>query len=286
MSLGTAMTPDPALVAVAKEVCDQRGLVLGDMVGEGAFKQTFRASDPGGGDPLALKVFRQQGSPRTEREFDAMLRCDHPNIVSLVALDRLEVNGQTSTYCLEEFLSGGTLGQRLSHGLLSRVELVDLAGALSRAVEHIADQSLVHRDIKPDNIMFRGDGVTPVVVDFGIVRDLVRSPLTRSWVLQGPGTPFFAAPEQLTNQRELIDWRTDQFALGVTLFMCRYGYHPYGAPGQPPEQVIPLVVDRRGISQEAKASIDGDALTILSRMIKPWPVERFRRPPDLIAGWS
>lgn len=279
------MPPDPTLVAVARSICDERELQLGAMVGEGAFKQTFRVETEDG-DALALKVFRRSGSsPRTEREFQAMRRCEHPNIVSLLALDTAAVGEDSVVYCLEEFLPGGTLGARTGSAVLSRAEIVDLGESLIDALGHIASLSLVHRDIKPENILFRSDD-TPVVVDFGIVRDLVRSPLTASWVLQGPGTPFFAAPEQLNNERALIDWRADQFSLGVTLFLSRFGFHPYGAPGSAPDEVIPAVSERRGITADADTCVDDDGLPVLRTMLQPWPVGRVRRPGELLELWT
>jgi len=86
---------------------------------------------------------------------------------------------------------------------------------------------LVHRDIKPANIMFKEGLETPVLVDFGIVRDLAATSLTQTWSPIGPGTPFFASPEQLNNEKHLIDWRSDQFSLGVTLYFARTARHPY-----------------------------------------------------------
>ena len=280
------MSAEPVLAPIAEAICNSKGYVRGEMVGEGAFKQTFIVTDADGHEH-ALKVFRRAGaSPRTEREFAAMMTCDHPHIAKLVEINRIEVGGRPFIYSVEDYLSGGTLAKRLEGGLFDRSDLLSLGSDLISAVSHIASHSLVHRDIKPENILFRSDGRTSVVVDFGIVRDLVRSPLTKSWVLQGPGTPYFASPEQLNNDREMIDWRADQFALGVTLFLTRFGYHPYGGPRQAPDEVIAHVAERRGPSHEALSSMETDRLPALAGMIGAWPVERFRRPSDLERAWA
>ncbi len=134
-----------------------------------------------------------------------MQRCSHPNIGRLSAIAEFYHEGAQYLLSGEEFLPGGTLTSRLRRDLLSGPETRDIGGQLVSAIAHIASHDLVHRDIKPDNILFRADGVTPVIVDFGLVRDLVRTSLTQTWLMRGPGTPFFAPSEQLRNEKALID---------------------------------------------------------------------------------
>ncbi|MCH7565997.1 MAG: protein kinase, partial [Gemmatimonadetes bacterium] len=182
--------PDDLLRQAAVSFCVSEDLRFGELVGQGAFKQTFKVFGPDE-TTLALKVHRPGASPeRTEREIEAMELCDHPNIGRLHQVSTIEVRAQSYVVTLEEFLGGGTLSDRVERsGLVTAVQLVALGAPLIDALQHIADHSLVHRDIKPENILFREDGVTPVIVDFGLVRALERSPLTRSWIIQGPGTP-------------------------------------------------------------------------------------------------
>jgi len=152
-------------------------------------------------------------------------------------------------------------------------------------VRHIAAIGLVHRDLKPDNILFREDAVTPVIVDFGLVRDLTDTSLTESWFLRGPGTPFFAPPEQLRNEKAMIDWRADQFSLGVLLAISLFGLHPYQEEGAPSQQAVERVAQRVAqpdwfLKAARKANLD-----VLVKMTAPWPVERFRTPGDLCEAW-
>jgi serine/threonine protein kinase len=200
---------------VAREVCTERDLSFGELVGSGAFKHTFRAT-AADGSYLALKIYKST-SARDAREVSALKRCNHSSIARLLDVGARVSNGTSYAYSLEEFLDGGTLTRRLAAGILDGKRLLDLGTPLISAVGHIADLGLVHRDLKPDNIMFRGADGPPVVVDFGLVRDLGEESLTKTWAGRGPGSPFFAAPEQLNNDKHLIDWRTDQFGLGVVL---------------------------------------------------------------------
>jgi serine/threonine protein kinase len=273
------------LEAAARQTCVDRCLAFNGHVGGGAFKETYRVVD--GGQAYALKIYRP-GFPaeRSQRELDAMQRCSHPGIAKLIALATLQFQGNTVLYSIEEFIPGGTLSQRLRHSLLSTTETLDLAADLIDAVGHIASQNLVHRDLKPDNIMFREDGATPVIVDFGIVRDLSDSSLTGSWLATGPGTPFFSPPEQLRNDKNLIDWRSDQFSLGVVLSLCCLGFHPYAEQGASDAEVVQRVADRQPQPDRFRIAATQAGLPALIKMTESWPVERFRTPALLAEGWA
>jgi serine/threonine protein kinase len=187
---------------------------------------------------------------------------------------------------LEEFLDGGTLADKLVADRMDTSDVVRIGGALISAVEHMASLGLVHRDLKPANIMFRADGTTPVVVDFGIVRDLSQPSLTQGWLNMGPGTPYYAAPEQLLNQKELIDWRTDQFALGVLLAESALGVHPYANAGESHLDTVKRVAARNGPSKEFQVECQRVGLPLLTAMVAPWPVQRIRSPQSLRGAWT
>lgn len=280
--------PDPQLQTVVQEICSARGLTFVAPAGEGTFKETFRVVDRAGGI-LALKVYKPDYShpEREAREIDAMTRCAHPNVGKLLYIGpHTATNGKQYMYSLEEFFDGGTLTERLLAGSFSPAQVHAIGSSLIAAVAHIAAQELVHRDLKPDNILFRNDRVTPVVVDFGIVRDLGQMSLTPTHVPQGPCTPLFAAPEQLLNAKELIDWRTDQFALGVLLSVAGGGGHPYEEAGDVPILIVDRVGRRVGPNARFVAWSQGTGLGVLQRMVSPWPVQRFRTPNGLAAAWN
>lgn len=278
------MTPQQ-LEAVARQICGDRGLTFDGRVGGGAFKETYRVSDDG--VACALKIYRP-GFPaeRSQREIDAMRRCSHPGIAKLIALATLQWEGNAVLHSIEEFIPGGTLTSRLTSGLLTTAETLDLGSALINAVGHIASLNLVHRDLKPDNIMFRQDGTSPVIVDFGIVRDLSDTSLTGSWLASGPGTPFFSPPEQLRNEKNLIDWRADQFSLGVVLAICCLGFHPYAEDGASAAEVVQRVADRQPQSERFRNGATQVGLPALITMTTPWPIDRFRTAALLAGNWE
>ncbi len=278
------MGPVP-LESVARAICTSQGFTFLEKVGSGAFKETFWIKKDGG--DRALKVFQPDFSPeRTAREVDALMRCSHPNIAKLESVARFTLSGKTFFFAVEEFIPGGTLTTRVrSRGLLTRDELYALGTALTGAVAHIASHRLVHRDIKPDNVLLRGDGSSPVIVDFGLVRNLDLKSLTQTWLHRGPGTPYFSPPEQLNNEKAYIDWRADQFSLGVTLSVVGFGFHPFEAPGVQMPEVVDSVAQRKPMADRFCAAVDAAQLPVLKKMVSPWPVERIRKPEDFVAAW-
>jgi serine/threonine protein kinase len=157
--------------------------------------------------------------------------------------------------------------------------------ALVSAIAHIAEQNLVHRDLKPANILLDANGM-PVIVDFGIVRDLAKVSLTQSWAIRGPGTPFFASPEQLNNQKELIDWRADQFSLGVAISIVTFGVHPYAQAGMTMDQIVEAVANRLGPTAHFDNIASAAGLPAIPKMLAPWPVGRYRTSALLAAAWE
>jgi serine/threonine protein kinase len=176
------------LELAARKICVRRKLQFVERVGEGAFKQTFRVVDPEG-IPSALKLYKTASATgRDRREINALLRCKHNNIARLLWVENYNYKNQELVAIAEEYLPGGTLTLK---GHLTVSQCLAIGTHLVDAVGHIASLNLVHRDIKPDNIMFREDGKNPVIIDFGVVRDLQESLMTPTWEPRGPGTPFF-----------------------------------------------------------------------------------------------
>jgi serine/threonine protein kinase len=270
---------------LVRQVADQLGLTIEERCGSGAFKHTYRATR--GDDTFALKVVvGDLPWERIERETAALQRCRHPHISRLHESGSIrDAKGRPVAYFLEEFLDAGTLSQRLANSQIVALEEGRAIGlAMSSALLHLDELHIVHRDIKPDNIMFRRNGAA-VLLDLGIARHVVESTLTQQWAAAGPGTPVFAAPEQLRNEIRQIDWRTDQFGLGVTMSVALLGMYPHSGSAsfqgvvdrvvarQPPSDAFVDVASRRGLG-------------LLRTMVDPWPARRYRRPDDLVAAWD
>lgn len=253
-------------------------------IGAGQYKEAYSTETPTG-LPIALKIFdpNKCNLCRAEREIASMSQCTSPYIGKLYQWGAFEHNdGVTYFYTIEEYLSGGNLTNRLPDISNSLNHIRSYGKALIEAVSHLREKSLVHRDIKPDNIMFRSNEDIPILVDFGLVRDLTGTSLTQSFLQQGPGTPFFASPEQLNNDKQLIDWRSDQFSVGIVLSICLTGRHPYQDPGQTALDAVHQVISRANCSDLFVDEVNEMGCGFLAKMISPWPIERFAYPGLII----
>ena len=195
------------------------------LLGSGAFSWVYEAIDQDLEIPVALKILRPEFSghdlseARFRREAATAARLRHRNIVTV--RDVGQVNG---TVFVAMDLHPLTLGRRLAlAGRLPEAECIrigtDVAAAL--AIAHAG--GVIHRDIKPDNILLSTDGEA-VVADFGLARALAGAP-SLSATNQVMGTPHYFSPEQARGQE--IDGRSDLYALGVTLYRAATGHLPF-----------------------------------------------------------
>lgn len=129
-------------------------------------------------------------------------------------------------WIVEQLVDGDTLRQALSAAPLSVPDVLRLARDIAQPLVAAEATSIVHRDVKPDNIMRARDGKF-WLLDFGLARHLTLSSLTATALPFGKLTPGYAPPEQFRNQKKHIDARSDLFALGVTLYESATGVNPF-----------------------------------------------------------
>jgi len=268
---------------VAKAICSIHNYEYIRFIDDGSFKETYQVKN--GEENYALKVFRSNNSSeRTDREIDAMRRASCLNIARLIDVDTYLQNGGSYLYMLEEFFVGGSLGVRLESSLLSKSEIIALCNDIVNALDVTYRARLVHRDIKPDNIMFRSENTEAALIDFGLVRDLDASSLTQTFQMRGPGTPIYSAPEQLNNNKSLIDWRTDQFSLGITLCVAILGEHPFESGSS--AKTVEKVASMASCNKTTVDKIIGLGLSPIIKMLEPYPIKRYRTPNQLKNDWQ
>ncbi len=274
---------------IALEICKREKFTLDKNSQEGgSFRENcFKVTSSG--DNFALKIFKTGSrSPRVLREINAIQKCNHPRVAKIFQFNTITYDKIQYDYIIEEYLGGGTLNTYLNSGKKLSEKEIDILGInLIETLNRLNERKLVHRDIKPDNIMFRSESFEPVLLDFSIVRDLSDVSLTQSWLARGPGTPLFSAPEQLNNQKKLIDWRTDQFSLGVVLSLCAFGMHPYQKDGSEiysHETVEQITLRER--NKKFFSICSQSKFSCLDKMTRPWPVERYRSPQELTIFWN
>lgn len=195
------------------------------VLGQGGMAVVYRASNAQG-EVAALKVlFPPPGAgaellARFEREARTAARLRHPAIVRVVEAGQAEGRAFMAMMLVE----GQSLADRLAYtGSLDEVNAADLAWQIADALDYAHRRGVVHRDVKPSNILLTSDG-RALLTDFGVAQALDDSALTRTGLTVG--TPAYMAPEQASGDQE-VDGRADIYSLGVVLYQMVTGRTPF-----------------------------------------------------------
>jgi len=194
------------------------------LLGQGGFAWVFVGREIDG-TPVAVKVLkpRYAGDPQFETRFrnesETAANLQHPNIVRI----RVVAKAGDHVYFGMD-LCADSLGARLAReGPLPEADIVRLARDIATALDFAHRQGVIHRDLKPDNVLIRSDGAA-VLTDFGIAR-AVSGYVASTGVNMTIGTPHYLSPEQA--QGRPVDQRADYYALGVTLYKAATGDVPF-----------------------------------------------------------
>ncbi len=249
------------------------------LLGSGGFAWVYRAHDPELDVPVALKVLKPQfaGDPafeeRFRREASTAARLRHPNIVAIYAVGR---DGD-AVYFAMDYLPQGLSGRLEVMPTLPPAVVVRVARDVASALAFAHRQGIVHRDIKPDNVLFDDHG-NAVVADFGIA-SAVAGHAAETGTQLVVGTPQYFAPEQARGRP--LDGRADLYALGVTLYRCIAGVLPF--PGDDWFEVA-----RRHVEEEPVAlrvhnpSVPPELARIVHCLLEKDPADRFQTAEELL----
>jgi serine/threonine protein kinase len=206
-------------------------------LGSGAMGTVYRARRMALDLPVAIKILSQQlDDPTFKRRFMHEARCaaaiNHPNVVRVFDVGEHEGH----PYLVAELVEGTSLGQLLARSLILPVQdMVDICLQTLAALSALEDAGLVHRDVKPDNIMLTKQRQVKLI-DLGLVRQTqavaAQTDLTQAGQIMG--TPSYMPPEQWLGG--VVDHRADQFALGVTFYLAVTGSKPF--PGDSPLAIL------------------------------------------------
>ena len=197
---------------------------LEELVGSGGMSNVFRAHDRLLERTVALKILHEQYTrdedyvERFRREARAVAQLTHPNIVTVI--DRGEQDGRQ--FIVFEYVDGENLKDLSARGPLEVHEAIQLALQVAHALSFAHDRGLVHRDVKPQNVLLNDDGQAKVT-DFGIARSLDVHGVTQTGTVLG--TSDYIAPEQARGQR--VDPKTDIYSLGAVLYELLTGEVPF-----------------------------------------------------------
>ncbi len=247
--------------------------VLLSQLGSGGMGTVFRAWDEQLARVVAIKVlqatrFRQEKAlARFHREARAAARLDHAGIISIH--DVSEIADQP--FIAMDFVAGETLGAAIRRGI-ARDELLRVVSDVARALQHAHERGIVHRDVKPENVLIASEDRRVVLTDFGIARDeTADEQLTATGEVVG--TLNYMAPEQVRGERGSIGPATDVHALGAVLYRALSGRTPY--PGERSVEVMAAILGGRvEAPRSIDASIPSDLEALVLRCLAPDPAQR------------
>lgn len=245
--------------------------VLEREIGSGGMASVYLGTDEVLERRVAVKVLKaayQESDigARFRREGRTSARLSHPNIVQVYDAGEDDLEGQRVSYIVMEHVSGGDLRQKIvERGALSTEEVSNLSG-IAAALAHAHGRGIVHRDIKPHNILIDGNG-QPKLTDFGIARALDATQFTGTGMYLG--TARYSSPEQLQGKETTA--KSDVYSLGATLYEAVTGDAPFSGT---PIEVASQHVSKPPTPPGERASTDAGLETLILDCLAKDPEDR------------
>lgn len=255
------------------------------LIGQGGFARVFLANDLSLKRPIAVKVMNVESTgewstddflARFANEAQAIANLDHPNILAIHDYGQLA----TTAFLVMPYVSGGTLSDTLrSKGKLAPQRASRYLRQMAAALDYAHRRNLVHRDIKPQNMLVRADDDHLLLSDFGIAKILsATSAQSRTGVV---GTIAYMAPEQFRGE---VSRATDIYALGCVLFQMLTGKLPFG--GSTEEVIYGHISAPVPLLADFGAELPPAVQTVVSRALAKRPDERFASAGELVAAFD
>ncbi|MBK8979994.1 MAG: protein kinase [Planctomycetes bacterium] len=260
-------------------------------IGRGGMGVVWEAEQQSLGRRVAIKLMRPEfelsatARERFRREIEAISKLDHPGICTVYEAG--EIDG--SSYLAMRLLDGETLAERIERrrreretpsgrptsGVRGRelAEILEIVEQVARALHEAHEHGLVHRDVKPANVLVERSG-QPVVLDFGLARALGSDAPSLTQTGEAVGTPAYMAPEQIQGGEGAVDRRTDVYALGAVLYECLTLQCPF--EGHHREALYHRILSEEPQGLGRRDSRLGDELrAVLQKALDKQPERRF-----------
>ncbi len=277
-----------ALVSPIDQLAEQLRAALGEgytverALGAGGFAVVFLVRDLNLKRKLAVKVLSpdlitsKSVLERFRREAETVAQLSHPHIVPLHFIGQKD----GLLYLAMECIDGGSLAERIEkEGRLSTDEAARILAEVASALDYAQKRGVIHRDIKPHNVLLQAETGRSLLTDFGIARTAEGSSLTATGMVVG--TPAYLSPEQVTG--EPSDHRADIYALGVVAYEMLAGQPPFTGPTSTAVLMKRLAGPPPSLST-LRPEITSNLAAVIEGMLEPDPAERFQSAGDVVRG--
>ncbi len=255
---------------------------LGRLIGQGGMGKVYEAVHEIMGRNVAIKVIStkftedKNNTARFYQEIRALAKLSHPNIVIIYEAGMIN----RRHYFAMEYLSGPSLHDHIgSKKFLDEKETLKIIRATAKALGHAHARNIVHRDVKPENIIFDETG-SPKLTDFGLVmhHDADHMTLTQEGMMVG--SFYYTSPEQIDGKRD-IDARSDVYSLGATMYFALTGHTVYD--GNSPQEILTKHLKGRYVSpKQYNPRVSGRTVRLLKKMLSVNREKRFQSMEEVI----
>ncbi len=259
-------------------------------LGAGGMGEVYRAHDTRLGRDVAIKVLSEamakdpEALARFTREAHAVAALNHPHIVTIFSIEK----AGGVHFMTMELVEGRTLDRMIPTGGVSMAQFFDIAIPLADALSAAHRKHLIHRDLKPLNVMVTDEGRVKVL-DFGLARavdadvlrpgdDLTYLGLTQAGTIVG--TMPYMSPEQI--EAKPLDHRTDLFSLGIMLYELATGERPFRGDSSP-ALLSSIMKDHPGPAGERRADVPGEISRLIGRCLEKQPRDRIQTATEILA---
>jgi serine/threonine protein kinase len=250
-------------------------------IGAGTYGTVFKAKDPQLGRMVAIKMLRgsrlggQEELDRFLREARSFAQLKHPGIVTLYEIGQ----DDGCSYLVEEYVEGITLSDRMEKEALPIRDSAELLAHVSDALQAAHERGVIHRDVKPSNILLDGKG-HPHVTDFGLAKvEGEEKPMTQSGDVLG--TPAYMSPEQARGDALHVDARTDVYSVGVILYELLTRERPF--QGNRRMLMLQVLEDEPRHPRTLNEKIPRDLATICLKAMAKSPAFRYGSAGEMAA---